>query len=352
MNQSGTQLELTYRSLIRVVVVAAVVAVLIALRRIVSALLFAVVVAAGIEPGVRWFSRFRVPRILAVLIIYLVGIAILAGVISLILPPLLDEFSAFLDAFPRYQRILLQELRSFQGLPFYQLFSQDAESLILNPPLDLRSLGGSAVGFLFWVFGGIFSGIILLVVSFYLASQEQGIERVIRLATPLVHEEYVLDLWTRAQSKIGFWLRGQALLGLLIGILVYLALTILGIPYALLLALLAAIFELIPIIGPILAAVPAVFFGFLVSPMLGLVVAAVYVIIQQVESHLIVPLVMRRTVGLNPLVVIIALLAGGTLGGILGMFLAVPAAAVVVEFLMDTDRKKRGLFQSGGQGSA
>lgn len=346
-----TQFDITYASIIRVAVVGAAIVGIFYLRQIIAALLFAVVIASGIEPVVRWFARFRVPRILAVLIIYLVALALLAGAIYLILPALADEFGAFLDSFPRYQRLLLQELRSFQNLPFYSLFSENAERAILNPPFDLRAAGGNAIDIVFSLFGGIASGIILIVVSFYLASQERGIERVLRMVTPLREEEYVIDLWSRSQAKMGQWLRGQALLGAIIGVLVYLALTVIGIRYALILAILAAIFELVPIIGPILAAAPAVFFAFLSSPVLGLIVAATYVVIQQIESHLLVPVVMQRTVGLNPLIVVIALLAGVKLGGILGMFLAVPLAAVVVEFVTDTDRKKRGLFRFGPQES-
>lgn len=340
-----TKWDITYESLVRVVVVGAVTVALFSLRQIVIALLFAVVVASAIEPAVRWLGRHRIPRIMGVLIIYLTALAVLAGAIYLIVPALVDEFRAFLDSFPRYQRILLQELRSFQNLPFYSLFSGNAESIILNPPFDVQTVGGNTLDVIFSIFGGILSGIILIVVSFYLASQEKGIENFLRMVTPLRDEEYVIDLWSRSQAKIGQWLRGQLLLGLIIGVVVYLALTFLGIRYALILALLAAIFELVPIIGPIMAAAPAVFFAFLNSPFLALMVALAYVVIQQLESHLLVPLVMRRTVGLNPLVVIISLLVGVKLGGIVGMFLAVPLAAVLVEFLMDTDRKKRGLFQ-------
>lgn len=338
-------IDITYHSLIRVVVVGLVVVALYYLSQIIAALLFAVVVASGIEPGVRWFGRRGVPRILAVLAIYLLAIGILVGVVLLVVPPLADEFAAFLDSFPRYQRLLLREVRSFENLPILSNLSEGAERAILNPPFDLKSAGGSALDFVLTVFGGIVSGIILIVVSFYLASQENGIEHFLRMVTPLRDEEYVVDLWMRSQAKMGQWLRGQVLLGLIIGLLVYLTLLILGIPYALILALLAMVFELIPIIGPILAAAPAVFLAFLSSPLLGLVVAASYVIIQQLESHLLVPLVMRRTVGLNPLVVIVALLVGAKLGGILGMFLSVPLAAVAVEFVADIDKKKRGLFQ-------
>lgn len=336
-----TTVDISYGSFLRAAVVIAVVAALVYLSQIVVALLFAVVIASGIEPGVRWFARWRVPRIVAVLLIYVIAIAVIVGALYLVVPPLVDEFNGFLQSVPRYQRILLQELRSFQGLPFYAFVSGNAESIILNPPVDLRSIGSGALDVFFAIFGGIFSGVIMVVVSFYLASQERGIEHFLRLVTPLRDENYVIDLWMRTHAKLGRWLRGQLLLGLAIGIVVYLALSILGIKYALSLALIAAIFELIPIIGPILAAVPAVFLGFLKGPELGLIVAVVYFLIQQLESHLLVPVVMRQAVGLNPLLVIIALLAGAKLGGIMGMFLAVPVASVLAEFVADTDRRRR-----------
>lgn len=346
-----TSFDITYTSLIRVAIVLTIFVALFEVGKVILALLFAVVVASAIEPGVRWLKRYRVPRILAVLLIYLVAIGILAGTLSLIVPVVVDEFSAFLDSFPRYQRVLLQELRSFQNLPFYSLFSDNAEDIILNPPFDLRSSGAGALDFLFSIFGGIFSGVILIVVSFYLACQENGIERFLRLITPLRHEEYIIDLWTRSQVKMGYWLRGQILLGLIMGVFVYIALTLLGVRYAAILALLAAIFEIIPTVGPILAAVPAVFLGFLSSPLLGLIVGVVYFILQQTENHLLVPLVLQRSIGLNPLAVIIALLIGAQLGGILGLFLSVPLASIVVELVTDIDKRKRGGFQLGG-GSA
>lgn len=342
-----TTIDITYQSIFRVIAVGLLLIALFYLREIITALIFAMVVASGIEPGVQWFRRYRVPRIMAVLIMYLVAIAILAGVVYLVVPSLLDEFKGFLDSFPSYQRTLLQELRSFKGLPLYSLFSENAESIILNPPFDLQTVGSGTLSIILTIFGGVVSAIVLIVVSFYLASIENGIEHFLRLITPLRDEEYVIDLWERSQKKMGQWLRGQAILGLIVGVFVFIALTLLGIRYALSLALLAAVFELIPVIGPILAAAPAVFLAFLSSPLLGVIVALVYFIIQQAESHLLVPLVMRRTTGLNPIVVIIALLVGAELGGILGIFLSVPVATIIVEFLTDTDRKKRGLFHYG-----
>ncbi len=333
--------EVSLGTILRFVLVAALVAAVIYLADLVLALVFAVVIASGIEPAVSWFRRYRIPRIAAVLLIYLLGATVLAGIIYLIIPVVVDEFNIFLETYPIYQRQLLKELRGFRDVPFYSFFSESVTDVILNPPFELGRLTAGTLSFLLSLFGGVVSGIVLIVVSFYLASQERGIEHFLRLIIPLRYEAYVIDLWERAQSKIGHWLRVQLLLGLLVGALVYIGLTLLGIRYALTLGVLAAVFELLPVIGPILAAVPAVLLTLLDSPLRAFGVAVMYVLIQQVESHLVIPLVMRRTIGLNPLVVVIALLVGARVAGILGMFLAVPVAAVIVELLADRDRRRR-----------
>ena len=135
-------------------------------------------------------------------------------------------------------------------------------------------------------------------------------------------------------------MQGQMLLGLLIGVFVYLGLSIFGIKYALLLAILAAIFEIIPVFGPILAAVPAVLLAFSEGYALGLFILGFYIIIQQFENHLIYPLVVRKIVGIPPILVILSLIIGGQLFGLLGMFISVPVATVLMEVLSDHERKK------------
>src|SRR3990167_4515381 len=157
------------------------------------------------------------------------------------------------------------------------------------------------------LFGGAFSFVLLVVISFYLSVQEHGIENFLRIVTPLEHEAYILDLWQRSQRKIGRWLQGQILLGVLVGVIVFLGLTILGVKYAILLAILTATFEVIPVFGPVMAAIPAIAVAFVQKPILGLMVLGLYVIVQQFENHLIYPLVVRKTVGVPPLLVVLSL---------------------------------------------
>ena len=201
-------------------------------------------------------------------------------------------------------------------------------------------IGSGAIGAGSSLFGGAIMFILLIVISFYLSVQEHGIEKFLRIITPLEHETYILDLWKRAQRKIGRWLQGQFLLGVLVGVMVFLMLMILNVPHASILALLAAVFEIIPIFGPIMAAIPAIAIASLQSTTLGLLVLGLFVIVQQIENHLIYPLVVRKTIGVPPLLVVLAVVVGAKLGGFFGILLSVPIAAVLVEFLNDISARK------------
>ena len=316
------------------------------LRDLLLVLLTAVVIASAIEPMTKWFERYKIPRVLAVIFIYLFFAIILVGIFYLFLPPLLNETSGLLSSLPQYiESLTLFEPKTsgfLTGQSFVEQFSQ--EFSIQETVIGLRNvaagISGGLVQSLSAVFGGLFSLVLIIVISFYLAVQKRGIENFLRLITPLRHEKYIVNLWSRSQMKIGKWMQGQLLLGVLIGVLVYLGLTILGVPYALLLAVLAALFELIPLFGPILASIPAIALGFLQSFSLGFMVVGLYVIIQQFENHLIYPLVVRKVVGVSPILVIISLIVGAKLAGFLGLILAVPIAAALVEFTDDIQKDK------------
>lgn len=317
------------------------------LREVVGVLIFAVVLASAMEPTIRWFQSKRIPRILGTLMIFLVAIAILFFAVYLLIPLLAEDLQGFTLSYPIFERQVLRELEAVGNLPFVDFIRENARGLLAQPSNYISNVSGGVVSFTSNFFGGVFSFIILVVVSFYLAAREKGIEDFIRLVVPLEYESYVVDLWLRSQRKMGQWFRAQLLLGALIGALIYIGLTILGIKYAIVFAFIAAILELVPIVGPILAAVPAVLIAFLQSPFLALMVIILYIVVQQLESHIVVPVVMKSTIGISPIVVVISLLVGAQLAGIIGLLLAVPIAAVVVELLNDMDRKKRGHTKNG-----
>ena len=311
-------------------------------------LLTSVVIASSIEPGTRLFMRFRIPRVLAVIIIYFLIISAFFGLLYFFIPPLLDDASGLLATLSQYAEAIPSQQATGESFFEQEVVKDLSQNFSFNDTLQniQTFLANITNNFLLTIgsfFGGFFSFILVVVISFYLSVQESGIENFLRLVTPLKHERYIIGLWKRSQHKIGRWMQGQLLLGLLVGILVYLGLTILGIKSAFALAVFAAVFELIPIFGPILAAIPAVGLGFLDSFTTGLMVIGFYVIIQQFENHLIYPLVVRKVVGVSPIVVILSLIVGAQFAGLLGIILAVPVVTALMEFTNDIQKEKAAL---------
>ncbi|KKP72909.1 MAG: Permease [Candidatus Nomurabacteria bacterium GW2011_GWB1_35_20] len=189
-------------------------------------------------------------------------------------------------------------------------------------------------------FGSVFNVILIVLISFYLSIQEKGIEKFLRIILPIKYEEYAVDLWERSRRKIALWMKGQMLLGILITILTYLMLSLMGIQYALLLALIAGIMELVPY-GILVALIPAFSFSYLSGGLSSaLMVTGAYIILHQFEVFLFSPLVIKSVVGLSPLVVIIAAVVGFELGGFWGLVLAIPVAVFIMELVSDLEKKK------------
>lgn len=344
-------ISITTGTFVRLLLVAIGAYILWILRDLALLVVTAVVIASALEPGIGFFIKYRFPRVLAVFVMYLAVFGSLFGVVYLMLPPILDDTSSFLVSIPDYIDTvnLPPELSGLANSPLFSgegVAQGGVTSSILETVFTFRNIfsdtSDGAIRLVSTFFGGMFALVLVIVLSFYFAIQETGVEEFIRLVVPQKQEEYVLDLWGRAKKKIGLWMQGQLVLSLIVGVIVYLGLLLLGVPYALLLAVIAAIFDLIPIFGSLIAGVLAVIvaFGFGGVP-LALIVAGLYFIVNQFEAHLIYPLVVNKVVGIPPLMVILALIAGGTLAGFLGVLLAVPLAAALREFLDDVDRGKR-----------
>lgn len=315
------------------------------LRDLALLVLTAIVIASAIEPGVSFFIKHRIPRVLSVLLMYFIVFGSFFGIIYVFFPPVLEDTQAFILSAPEY----LETLNLPQSLTDISTAAGQAaegESSLLNTLFAFRSAfvdtSEGAFRLVSSFFGGVFSLLLVIVLSFYLAIRETGVDDFIRLVTPAKYETYVLDLWRRAHGKIGQWMQGQILLSLLSGVIIYLGLLILGVPYALLLAALTAVAELIPIFGSFIAAVPAIIIAFTTGGIpLAVIVAGLFLIMNLFQANLIYPLVVKKIVGIPPLMVILAIIVGGNLAGFLGVLLSVPVAAALQEFLTDFDRSKR-----------
>ena len=346
MKEEVQKLVITTGSWVRGVLVIALAYALFRVSHFALALIASIVIASAIEPAALWAKRQGVPRLVAVLCFYVLAALCLMGFFYFLLLPLIGEVSSFIKTLTVYSNSVVNESILSGMFETQNIFSsletrgfiKDA-SAYLNTFSEFLSQG--IFNSLSLVSGGVMSFVLIIVLSFYLAVQEDGIGKFLRIITPIKHENYVVNLWKRSQAKMGLWMQGQLMLGVLVMVLVYLGLIIIGVPHALLLAVLAGVFELIPLFGPILSAIPAVFIAYASLDLTAaLIVGALYLLIQQFENHVIYPLVVRKVVGMPPMVSILALVIGGQLGGFLGMLIAVPVAAAAIEFLSDLEESK------------
>lgn len=318
------------------------------LRGLILIVLTSVVIASIVEPGTRWFVRKNIPRALAAALVYFIIVLGIISIASFVIPPLFSETLAALNSLPKY----VKTIDLFSGttsafLGFKTLFPDLPSTISIGNVIGIftdtiSSFSGGVFDTVASFFGGIISIILVAVISFYLSVREDGVADFLAVITPVQYERYVRNLWKRTQMKIARWMQGQIILALFVGIATYIGLLAAGVSHPFLLAFVAAVFELIPVIGLTLSLIPAFLFALLDGGVgLALIVLAIYIIIQQIEAHAIYPLVVKRIVGVPPLLVIIALVAGAELAGFVGAILAVPLSVVLMEFIEDAERRKK-----------
>ncbi|MBI2600728.1 AI-2E family transporter [Candidatus Daviesbacteria bacterium] len=294
------------------------------IRDLLLLLFVALILMSALSPLVNFLAKYRVPKALGIAISYVIIISLFGGIIASLLPPVIEESSKLFTALPNVVNPLLNNL--------------NVDKNILQS--EFANFSKNLITFLVGAFDNFLTITFLLVLTFYLLLEKEKLED--RISALFVgREQRIKNIIVQLEEKLGAWLRGQVVLSVIIGLLSYIGLTLLNIPYALPLALLAGIMEIIPVIGPIISAVPAIALGFTISPLVAAGAAATYFIIQQLENHLIVPQVMKRAVGLNPLIVILAIAIGGRLLGIAGALLAVPIVVVLQVVVMEVIQSQR-----------
>lgn len=305
-----------------------------------------IIIASAIEPVTQWARRRNLPRLLAVISVYVISALFFAVFFYFLLLPLMGEISSFIRTLTVYSNSIVNNNVLSSMFETQDIFGAiDTRGLLsdLNSYLNdfSKFLSQGVFTTASTIFGGVVSFIIMIVLSFYLAVQEDGIAKFLRIIVPQRHEDYAVSLWRRSQKKIGYWMQGQLALAVLIMVLVFAGLLIIGVPHALLLAFVAGVLELIPLFGPVLAAIPAIFIAYTSGGMtMALIVALLYLVVQQLENHVIYPLVVKKIVGVPAIVSILAIVIGGELAGFLGIIISVPVAAVIMEFINDLEARK------------
>lgn len=305
------KIDISHRTIVFTAIFILALWVIYLIRNLLIILFVAVIFMSALDPLVNSLIKLKLPKTLSIAITYIIIISVVAVLVISMVPPLVEQSSKLITVAPTL------------AARFFDSTSLD-KSVFSS---ELTSLSKNLFSITISIFDNLLKIIFVLVLTFYLLLEKSNLES--RISSLFKNrEERVKKSLVKIEEKLGSWLQGQLILSLLIGVLSYIGLTVLNIPYALPLAMITGIMEVVPVIGPIISALPAIFIALTISPILSFGVAAMFFVIQQMESHLIVPQVMKRAVGLNPLVVILAIAIGGRLLGIPGALLAVPMAVV------------------------
>lgn len=331
MNNKNLTIEISLKSVFSIIAIVLFLLLAWKIRAIIFALVISIILMSGFSPLVDWFQKKGLNKVTSVVFTYLFAIGAFGLILFAVLPPLITRSLQFAEDLPIYITILSDSLNNSE---FIALNSEDVARILSERAQEILF---EAQGLLLNVFSGFITFITVAIFTFYLLLEKEKLKNNMFYFFPHLPKDRVTLIAHKIEEKLGAWLRGQFLLMVIIGFSTWIGLTLLRVEFALPLAVLAGTLEIVAIIGPIVAAVPAIIIAFVQfnNPIPALGVVALYVLIQQLENNLIVPKLMEKAVGVHPLAIIFALLVGGSLFGIIGAVLAVPIAATIQVILED-----------------
>ncbi len=318
-----SKVEISHKTIFFIAAFLAVIWFVIQIQDILFLLFIAFLLMTALRPLVELLERFRIPRVFSILLIYIVVFGFFGASIASAIPSLASQINRLLQELPGITQRVLPAL--------------DIDVRAITQ--QVAPISENIVRVTVSIFSNVVTLMTVLVFAFYFLLERRNAEGMLIAWLGDDGAARAIEVLRAVEAKLGAWVRGQMFLMLCIGIFVYIGLLLLHVEFALPLAILAGILEIVPIIGPILSAVPAVVIALATSPFLALSVVALYFITQQIENNLMVPFVMKKSVGLSPLMAIVSLMVGGKLAGITGVFLAVPVL-LVLQVLIDTFLEK------------
>lgn len=289
-------------------------------RDIVLQLFGAFLLVSILNPLILKLSKYKIPKTVSIVFSYIFIFGFIGLSVGSIVPPLIEETTNLANSLPGY----------FQSGEISKYISQESMNQIVS---QLGSLPGQVVKAVFSVFNNVLSILTVAIFAFYLLLVRDRLDSTLEFLLGKEKGNEYSKVINLLEVKLGGWARGQFLLMFVIGLLTYIGLLALGIPYALPLAMLAGIFEIVPYVGPIVAAIPAVILGFSVSPFLGLATVGLAILIQQLENYVLVPKIMEKSTGVSPIIVLVSLAIGYRLAGITGMIFSIPIVMIVQTIL-------------------
>ncbi len=310
------------------------------IKEVLVMLFVSIIIVSSLEPLVNKLETKKFPRAASAGVLYFTFFGLISLCFYLAIPILTFEIKQLGENIPGYFQSIDEFILHLNSLIIGSNIQLSTQELINNISNWLTgSISGLFSNSLSFVLG-IFKAFVIFALAFYLLVKKEGLGGFISFVLPEKHKTYALGLTKRIQTKMGGWLLGQLTVAFLVFSLEFLVLSLLSVPYALLIAVLGGFFNIIPFVGPFIAFVPTVLVALIVSPWTALLVGILYIVIQQIEGYVFVPLIMNKTVGLDPIVIIVVLMIGLTLWGFWGMLIAIPFATALNVIFKDYQNKK------------
>jgi predicted PurR-regulated permease PerM len=321
------KIEISHRTIIFIAVFIIFLWFLYLIRSILLGLFVSLILMSALNPSVKRLEKLRMPRWVAILILYIIVLAIIVIAIGGVIPPLIEQTSNLINNIPNF-------------FTQFKVLGID-EKLIASQFSQFASIPTNILRFLIGFFSNLVAILGLAVITFYLLLERQNLDKYLTVLFGEDKQKDIEKVIDQIENRLGGWVRGTLLLMTFVGILSYIGYRIIGINYALPLAILAFVLEIVPNIGPTLAAIPAIIIGLTVSPVLGLAAAGLAFLVQQIENSILVPRIMKSVAGVNPLVSILLLAIGFRIAGVGGAILAIPTfIAIQVIFQAISSSKK------------
>ncbi len=340
MNSFPQHFEIGWATLWRIFLFAAGVAVLYFARGAFAALLAGVIFSLGLDPLVSFVAeRLRIGRIMGTLVIFLFALIILITILYFIVPIVAHEVNGF---FTHFNESVVTLFNINIPIPSIATIGTNAGALINQ----FLGTNGSVPIAITRVFSNLLLILAAIIITLYLTIEKNGADKMLRLILPQSYERQVLAVFDRFKLKMRRWLGTQLILSLFIGLAVGLGMWLIGVRYPLILGIIAAILEVVPIIGPIVTGTIAFLIAITDSIVLAVYAVIFFFVVQQFENHVLVPVVMGRSMRVHPVLVVFALLAGGELAGFVGIILAVPMSVLaqeIFDYIAERKEKRVGL---------
>ncbi|MBU1118164.1 AI-2E family transporter [Patescibacteria group bacterium] len=309
------KVEISYKTVVFTVAFLLSLVVVWQLRSLILLVFLCFIFMEGLNPAVTWLQKMRVPRILGILIVYAIIAAILFFSMAGLIPALVEQSTSLVNAIPS----------AIENIDLWGINPVDFSSQLKI----LENLPGNIASTAISIFSNLISVFVFFVITFYLLLERKNLEKYLVDAFGQKNKNMAFKIATRLEKLLGSWVGAELFLMLIIGALSYVGYLIIGLNYALPLAIIAGILELVPNVGPTVASIIAALFGLTISPLVAVLAVIWGIVVQQLENNFIVPKIMKETVGINPLITILLIASGIKLGGIVGAVIAVPLYLVI-----------------------